>query len=239
MESRTSHPRIGSRLTEMAAAVCLVVVAPVIPWWIIGDQSIPGRNHDDLNYMIEPSILLPPWVEHTLGLTSAMVALASVRVLTHAVRQQRLDPRWCVVLAPFVLAGLMLGAGWRVVTAGVLGANIGGGLLVMFGGPVVLVLMLGGRYPGHRPVVGPPLRRPHAETAIVRTRKRPLTGPSGRVTPAWCARGYASIPPTRWPTSSHSSPTSMSQRLTSKSSISRGEISVPTERILEHLRTWR
>jgi hypothetical protein len=52
------------------------------------------------------------------------------------------DRRWWEVIGPLVVAGLMVGVGWRVLTAGVVGANIGAGLALMTGGPVVAALLL-------------------------------------------------------------------------------------------------
>ncbi len=42
-----------------------------------------------------------------------------------------------------VLAGLLVGAAGRVVTASVIGANIGGGLVLLVGVPVVAALVIG------------------------------------------------------------------------------------------------
>ena len=39
-------------------------------------------------------------------------------------------------------AGFIAGASWRVMTAGVIGANIGAGLVIMLGGPLVLGLVI-------------------------------------------------------------------------------------------------
>jgi hypothetical protein len=39
-------------------------------------------------------------------------------------------------------AGFITGAGWRVMTAGVIGANIGAGLVVLFGSPLVAALLV-------------------------------------------------------------------------------------------------
>jgi hypothetical protein len=47
------------------------------------------------------------------------------------------------VLVQLLAAGFTIAAGWRVMTAGVIGANIGGGLMFIFGGPVVAALLSG------------------------------------------------------------------------------------------------
>lgn len=46
------------------------------------------------------------------------------------------------VLGPLVIVGLMAGVGWRILTAGVVGANIGAGMLIILGTPVAAGLLL-------------------------------------------------------------------------------------------------
>ncbi|PNG16050.1 hypothetical protein, partial [Streptomyces cahuitamycinicus] len=53
-----------------------------------------------------------------------------------------MDRRWWGVLGPLVVLGLMAGVGWRILTAGGIGANIGAGLLIIFGTPVAAGLLL-------------------------------------------------------------------------------------------------
>jgi hypothetical protein len=45
------------------------------------------------------------------------------------------------VLIPLLAAGFIAGAGWRVLTAGVVGTNIGAGFVTIIGGPLVVVLV--------------------------------------------------------------------------------------------------
>lgn len=52
-----------------------------------------------------------------------------------------LDARWWSVLVPLLAAGFITGAGWRVMTAEVIGANIGAGFVILFGSPVVAALL--------------------------------------------------------------------------------------------------
>jgi hypothetical protein len=53
----------------------------------------------------------------------------------------RFPATWWGVLVPLLVAGAFCGAGWRVITAGVVGANIGGGLLLVSGVPIVVTLI--------------------------------------------------------------------------------------------------
>ena len=52
-------------------------------------------------------------------------------------RRGELDRRWWEVPAPLMLAGVVVGVGWRVLTAGVLGVDVGAGPTMLFGAPVV------------------------------------------------------------------------------------------------------
>jgi hypothetical protein len=60
-----------------------------------------------------------------------MVASATV-VLAPGTVLGRLDPRWWAVLTPLAVTGVIVGWGYLVVTADVIGANLGAGLVVMF-----------------------------------------------------------------------------------------------------------
>lgn len=46
------------------------------------------------------------------------------------------------VLVPLVVVGAILGLGWRIMMTAVIGANIGAGILVLFGSPVILGLLI-------------------------------------------------------------------------------------------------
>lgn len=69
-----------------------------------------------------------------------LFAVGSVAVLAWATGRRVLDPRWRTVLILPVAAGCIVGLGRRVLTAGVIGANISAGLLVFVGGPNVTAL---------------------------------------------------------------------------------------------------
>ena len=130
MDQRTRH---------VTAAVTLVLATPVAVWWAVGDVS--SKGFDDLDYMVRP-VQLAPLVEAVIGGVAVVLVVASAAVLGHALYRGRVRRAWSATVIPLCAAGAVVGAGWRVVTAGGIGANIGGGLVVLFGGPLVVALIV-------------------------------------------------------------------------------------------------
>jgi hypothetical protein len=123
------------------AAVALVLATPVAAWWLVGDRSPRVPAGAALDYAVRP-FELNPAVERTAGILALTVVAVAAVVLVRATRRTLMDPAWWSVLAPLVVAGLVAGAGWRVITAGAVGANIGAGMTAMIGGPVCALLVL-------------------------------------------------------------------------------------------------
>lgn len=124
----------------VAAATALIVAGPVATWWLVGDQStVPVSGDPD--YAFRP-FDITAGTERTVGIGSTMVAVLAFLALAWATRRHRLEARWWMVLAPLVSAGLIAGFGWRVLTAGVIGANIGAGFMVLLGGPAVTAMLI-------------------------------------------------------------------------------------------------
>ena len=116
----------------------MVLALPLVVWWAIGDLSTTAVPDPD--YMLEaPDVA--PWVEATTGLTALLVVVGAVVVLVVTSRSRPLDRGWWLVLMALCSAGAITAAGGRVMTAGVIGANIGGGMFILFGVPVVLALL--------------------------------------------------------------------------------------------------
>jgi len=127
----------------IAAALGLVMAVPVVTWWIVGDQSdVPAGAEPD--YTFEP-FHVGLGIERAVGIGSTVLAVVALLVLAWATYRHHLDPRWWGVLFPLMAAGFIVGSGWRVMTAGGIGANIGAGLVVIFGGPVVAALLVWAR----------------------------------------------------------------------------------------------
>jgi hypothetical protein len=126
-------------LVPLAGAALLLAV-PVMTWWLAGDQSTVPLSADP-DYFIRP-FRISPALERLLGCGSVLVAIVAALQLTWASLRHVLDPRWWSVLGPLLLIGVLVGFGWRVFTAGVIGANIGAGFFTFFAGPVIVALLV-------------------------------------------------------------------------------------------------
>src|SRR5262245_3231131 len=103
-----------------SAATALVAAAPVASWGLIGQQDAAGFTRSELDYMVPP-LDLAPGLETALGSLALLLAAAATGVLVWSARRGTFDERWWHVVVPLLFAGLIAGAGWRVVTAGVIG----------------------------------------------------------------------------------------------------------------------
>ncbi len=121
------------------AAGALALATPVATWWLVGDQStVPARA--GLDFAVRPWDI-SPGTGQAAGIAALAAAAAAALVIGRAARRHQFDGRWWSVLVPLLAAGTIAGAAWRVVTAGVIGANIGAGLAITFGGPLVVGLL--------------------------------------------------------------------------------------------------
>jgi len=122
------------------AAVGMVMAVPVVSWWLVGDQSsVPAGAHPDFTFQ---GFEVGPSVERAAGIGSTVLAVVTMVVLAWAMYRRQIDWRWWGVLVLVMAAGFIVGSGWRVMTAGGIGANIGAGLVVFFGGPIVVALLI-------------------------------------------------------------------------------------------------
>lgn len=124
------------RVHAPMAAVAVTLATPFVAWWTIGDLSEEvDRRHAD--YFLRPP-QLGERVELGVGLGASVVAGASLVVLAMATRRRSIERRWWAVLVPLLVVGAFCGLAYRVMTAAVIGANIGAGMVVLFG-PVLVV----------------------------------------------------------------------------------------------------
>lgn len=94
---------------------------------------------------------------------ASVAGLTALVVLVHSVRRQRLDSQWGWIVACWVAAGVVIAGYARVLTAGVIGANIGAGLflplpLAAAAVAAVVTAAVAGRAASRSPHAGPPLR---------------------------------------------------------------------------------
>ena len=121
--------------------IAAVAAMPLAAWWLIGDQSETSlRPRDQLDYIWQA-----PDVSQTLTTIAGAVTLATVAIgvvgYVVAAKRRLIDTRWLLVLAASLIAGALLAAIGRILTAGSVGANIGGGIALLFGLPIVGLLI--------------------------------------------------------------------------------------------------
>jgi hypothetical protein len=135
---RQSPPVRRAAYAGLALGTLVVLATPVFVYWWVGDlSSAPPSNAD---YVIRP----PNWSAATVrraGLGSLLVVLVTTGLLIFAMWKRLLDWKWLVVLAQLSVASSTVAVGYRVATAGVVGANIGFGFFVMLGVPLCLGLV--------------------------------------------------------------------------------------------------
>jgi len=118
------------------AVVLAVVTLPFAAWWLIGDQSTVPLS-DDPDYTVRPPHINPS-LARDVGIVSVALFVAAIAFALYATQKRWLGGRWWAVIGPLLLVGVIAAFGERLVTAGVIGANIGAGFVVFLGVPVVV-----------------------------------------------------------------------------------------------------
>lgn len=118
-------------VTRVSVALPLAAIAAV---WLVGDQSYMGTAEGGLDYLVDPL----PVTERAIAIAGA-VSVAALLVVTASLWRHRglWGPLVCLVGA-----GALVGGSYRTVTAGVVGANIGGGLVLFVTPPVLLAVLV-------------------------------------------------------------------------------------------------
>ncbi|WP_159038819.1 hypothetical protein [Streptomyces sp. NRRL B-1140] len=125
----------------VAAGAALAGGVPVAAWGLMGQQNHDGLPASELDYAFQPWDI-GDGVAAVAGGLALVLVVAGAAVLVRASLRGAMDQRWWGVLGPLVALGLMAGVGWRILTAGGIGANIGAGLLIMFGTPIAAGLLM-------------------------------------------------------------------------------------------------
>lgn len=118
--------------TAIAVAAC-----PITTWWLIGDLSESPTAED---YILRAPELTGDQ-QLAIGFVATLLFVVAAYVIAIGLRAQHLTWVELRPVLPLFLAGIFCGFGWRVVTARADGANIGGGMILMFG-PFFLIAMI-------------------------------------------------------------------------------------------------
>ncbi len=138
--------RHHSALVTVAVGVALACV-PLAVWFLVGPN--PGSAVDAEQVRTDPGsydyLLRPPSIDPSLETIIGWVAVALLVVATSiaiiGLRARWIDRQWRGPILLLTAVGVIAGIGGRVVTAAVIDANIGGGLVILSGGPTVIVLV--------------------------------------------------------------------------------------------------
>ncbi len=84
---------------------------------------------------------MPSWVVPTFGVVAVALLALILGALVAGVARRSVDRRWLRVAFGSAFAGFLFAGIGRVESAGVIGANIGGGLAVIFGFPLVIAIV--------------------------------------------------------------------------------------------------
>ncbi len=126
----------------LAGSVVLLLAVIVAAWYLGGFwHDLRTNDFVDPDYFIRPPFPISQAAERIIRVSALVVIVAAGSLLTWASVQHSFDLRWWSVLGPLVAAAALIGFAWRIFTAQVIGANIGAGCLIIFGGPVLLALL--------------------------------------------------------------------------------------------------
>ncbi len=131
--------RRGRAVLWTAASVVLVPAAAGATWWLAGDLTTSTSPDPSYGYRA-PRI--DPATETVVGLVLTAIVLSYWLVFVLTTRRSKSTVAWLSVVASLTAAGVFIGYSGRMLTAGVDGANIGGGL-VLLAGPFILGALLG------------------------------------------------------------------------------------------------
>jgi hypothetical protein len=133
-------PVKARRASLLLPTAGIALSTPFLVWFAIGDVSFRGSGGVGLSHGYGP-YQVGPESGKVVGGVAAVVAAVAVAVLVMRTRQGVADRRSWAVVAALAGAGSVGAAGWRILTAGGVGANIGGGM-VLVSGPVLIAGLL-------------------------------------------------------------------------------------------------
>jgi hypothetical protein len=131
--------RTGQIIAWTIATIVLFVAAAGAAWWLVGDLST--TSHPDPSRLFDPP-KIDSATETIVGLLLTIAVVSYWTIFTVVTRRAGTFETWLPVPACLTAAGCFVGFSCRVLTAGVDGANIGGGFLVLIGPFVLLALLV-------------------------------------------------------------------------------------------------
>ncbi|MCP3804442.1 hypothetical protein NLX83_34760 [Allokutzneria sp. A3M-2-11 16] len=124
----------------LRSQVRLLASGALAAWWLVGDLSPEMPPGTRLDYLVRPVpiVSMSPAIDVLLG--SLALALASATLLVTATTAAR--SRWLGQFLGALALGGLVGFFCRILTAGGIGANIGGGLVLLLGLPLLAAAAL-------------------------------------------------------------------------------------------------
>ncbi len=124
----TTEASKARRAAVVVGATALIVSSAGVAYAATGQLATEDPPYPD--YLWQP---WPPLDEHAvlIGVLSLAVFACAVVGIAWALRQRRVRPTLVAQVAVLAAFAAWLGGGYRIVTDGVTGANIGGGLVLL------------------------------------------------------------------------------------------------------------
>ena len=125
---------VGAGLLFVSALTCAT-------WGLVGAAMDAYEDPDAYLYIARA----PKWLDElgsSFGIMCSVVTAGTLVWLLAEYRQQRWRTEWWSICVLFSLLGIGAAAGARAVTAATDGANIGGGIVLVFAAPVGLIIFV-------------------------------------------------------------------------------------------------
>lgn len=143
MSETVDHP--GPLTPYDIGSIALVVLGVVATfpatWWVLDRLDNEGDWIVDPDYAIHPPNI-DPGHAHTIGVISLLAVAIAAAVLTAMIRSGRWRPCALGLVLSATLAFTYAGLAAQVMTAPVVGANIGAGILLLCAFPVGVCVIL-------------------------------------------------------------------------------------------------
>lgn len=124
---------------QVVACIGLVLATPVAACWLM--DLIAAADHlEDPDYAVRP-LQIDPTTKLALGILALAVVVGAILELALFEPARQLIREWWSVIFPLVSVGIICGTGWAIMTAPVIGANIGAGMIILTAPPVVVALL--------------------------------------------------------------------------------------------------